>query len=899
MQFEKNKTIPLLPHTSRKGKTFASLYKGVVLYFGLSLAPDDIAVRRIRQWLYRFELLGAATFTLGFLGLFFWQIVERNQLDRIMTAEYWLWAQDSLPILFWLGMLSICFFVYRKIAMHKEQRDIQFALFDGPEEAPQLTAEDIKRTPRKRRLDIARFYTPDAQRAIERSRHIATSFHASAILPAHVLLALLKDQRVAGVFIRLGISPKTVEAKVTQTMKKEPHRQQVQVSDDVYQILFHAFHNAFRAPQEYIDVTEVLLATVRQSEALQDVLYDLAIDKEKLANVIEWVRIRERLRRRYRQFRRAASHVSKHGVDRAMTAVATPFLNNFSHDLTIAAKFGHTQPCVARNKEIDEVLRTLESGNQGVVLVGDHGVGKMSIMEGIVERMIVGHVPKMLLEKRIVQLSTTSLLAGTTVAGAQERLLRMVHEIHRAGNVLLFINNIQDLMSAGSDGSGEGFDVSESLAEYLKGSGLVLFATTTPDGYNKHLLRSQIGTTLSKIDVAEMDDNQAIQVLESKVGGVEYKQRVFFSYDALAACVSMATRFLHDQYLPASALRVMTEVASYVRNKKGADQLVTADDVGAIVHEKTGIPLTSISDDESSKLLALEKEMHERVIGQDEAVSLVANALRRARAEIRSQKRPIANFLFLGPTGVGKTELAKTIASTYFGGEDRMVRIDMSEFQDKAAIYRLIGQPGQQGTGMLTEAVRQNPFTLVLLDEMEKADPDILNLFLQVFDDGRLTDSVGRVIDFTNTIIIATSNAATAYVQGQITQGVELETIRQALIHGELKQYYRPEFLNRFDGIVLFRALERDDIKKIASLLLARVAKDIEKRGVELRVEDAGLEALADIGFDKEFGARPMRRAIQEKIENQLAELVLAGKIKRRDVVVVGEGCAVSVESPK
>lgn len=897
MQFQKNEPIHLVPYVSRAGKHIAQLYRGVLLYFGTSFAPYAIALRRSRRWLHRFEILGGSIFALGFFLIFFVTLYKSNRLEVLFESDFWFWSQDQLPILFWLGALSWCYVIYRVIVHKKKQNEIDVNLFDGPEEAPTPTEEDLKRVPRKKRVDFSKMFTPEAIAVLEQSRHVASKLHSGKIEPEHVVLALLSDSNISGVFIRLGISPKTVEAKLTQSLEKGEHREAIQESADFQQILIHAFHNARVVSQGYIHVTEVLLAAVRQSEKVQDVLYDLAIDKEKLANVIEWVRVRERLRRRYRNFRSAASHVNKHGVDRAMTVVSTPFLNNFSHDLTLAAKYGHTSPCVARKKEVDEMLRIVESGRQGMVLVGDHGVGKMSIIEGFVERMIVGPVPKMLQEKRMVQLSTTSLLAGTTVQGAQERLIRMVHEIRRAGNVLLFISNIHDLMGAGSEEGGAGFDVSEALAEYLKGGGVVLFATTTSEGYNQHLVNSEIGTNLTKITVEEMDDNQAIQVLESKVGGVEYKQKVFFSYDALSACVSMAKRFMHDQYLPSSAIQIMTEAASYVRNKKGADQLVTADDVGAIVHEKTGVPLTSVSDDESTKLLALEQAMHERVIGQDEAVSLVANALRRARAEIRSQKRPIANFLFLGPTGVGKTELAKTIASVYFGGEERMIRIDMSEFQDKAGIYRLIGQPGKQGTGLLTEAVRQNPFSLVLLDEMEKADPDILNLFLQVFDDGRLTDGVGRVIDFTNTIIISTSNAGTQYVQDQIAQGVDFDTIRQALVHGELKQYYRPEFLNRFDSIVLFQSLEREDIKKIAGLLLNRVAADLEKRGVELRVEEAGLEALADVGFDPEFGARPMRRAIQEKVENQLAELVLGNKIKRRDVVVLGENCELRVES--
>ncbi len=527
-------------------------------------------------------------------------------------------------------------------------------------------------------------------------------------------------------------------------------------------------------------------------------------------------------------------------------------------------------------------------------LVGQPGVGKMSIIEGIAERMVEERVPTRLQDKRLVQLSTAALLAGTTTSGAEERLLHMMAEIRKAGNVILFINNIHDLVSIAGGGGKEGLDVASALAEYTSGGSVVFFATTTPEDYNKYILNSELGSVLIRVDVNEMNDDQTIQVLESRIGTIEYKQQVFFSYDSLASAADLAHRYLHDRYLPESAIEIITEAASVARSKRGANQLVLPNDVASIVSGKTGIPTSSISEEESDKLLRLESVMHERVVGQDEAVSLVANALRRARAEIRSTSRPIANFLFLGPTGVGKTELAKTIAEVYFGGENRMVRLDMSEYQDKASVYRLIGQPGRQGTGILTEAVRQRPFSLVLLDELEKADPDVLNLFLQVFDDGRLTDSVGRVIDFTNTIIIATSNAGTQFIQASLASGMPLESVHDQLLKGELSKYYRPEFLNRFDGVVLFRPLEKDQIKHIAKLMLNVVAKDLEKRGVELRVEDSALEALAVIGFDPVFGARPMRRAIQDRVENALAQFILEGKLERRDIVILdGEGLRV------
>ncbi|HYE59704.1 MAG TPA: ATP-dependent Clp protease ATP-binding subunit [Candidatus Kapabacteria bacterium] len=889
-----------------RGLCLGRMDHGIFLYFGEPLTRYSIALRRARRVLNRLRVIGALVFGFGFLGFFAFGVYSRRLLDSLFTTSFWI-DGTLLPSLFWLGVISFSYLLYRMVVAQMQEETVEKKAHEWKEQTEEHNTEEsdptlvtwqtVKTLKKKKKKDIADVFAHDAREVLEEAFLLADNTQSTTVLLPHVFRALLTSPKVQMIFIRLGIPVQLLDAKIANMTPTGGNSTGMPLlSDDVYQVIFQAYEEARMNGEELVQVTDILVAVVKQSEAIQEMLYDSAIDEQKLANVVAWARIRERMRREYRKFRQAAAHHNKYGLDRAMTAVATPYLNNFSRDLTMLAASGQLTTCVARDKEIDEVFRSIEGGRQSIVLVGEHGVGRMTMMEGIAERMVEGSVPKRLFDKRLVQLSTSSLLAGTTIAGAQERLIHMIREIKRAGNIILFINNIHDLMTVNNT-EGEGLDVSETLAEYLSGGNLVMFATTTTEAYNRHIVNSELGSTFATIKVEEMDQNQAIQVLESRVGIVEYKQQVFFSYDAIAAAVTLASKFLRDLHLPESAIALMTEAGSYARNRKGENQLVTAEDVAAIVGEKTGIPVTSISENESEKLLRLEEEMHTRVIGQDEAVILVANALRRARAEIRSQKKPIATFLFLGATGVGKTELAKTIASVYFGGEERMVRLDMSEYQDKSAVYRLIGQPGMQGTGLLTEAVRQHPFSLVLLDELEKADPDVLNVFLQVFDDGRLTDSVGRVIDFTNTIIIATSNAGTAYVQEQMKAGTVVEDIRQALIRGELKQYYRPEFLNRFDAIVLFKMLTRPDIKHIARLMLDRVAKDLEKRGVELRVEDAALESLADIGFDPEFGARPMRRAIQDSVENQLATLVLSNKLKRRDVIVLGEGLTMTVSS--
>ncbi len=874
------------------------------LYYGEPMTRYHIALRKSQQWLLYFELLGAVVFLLGLGGVFFFGIFERDLWNILPTRNFWFGPYGQITRYAWLAFVALGFLVYR---LTKTERPVKKLFYAkewtsasatpsalSPDEA--LTWSMVKKIPFRRRKNIAHFFSLDARFALERAYTIAEKQDSEFLLPAHIFLALLSVPDIRGVFLRLGVSPSTLGAHVSDSIARSPIKRTPTLAPESQQVLFHAHELAIAARQEHVEPKELLVASVEWSNGLQDVLYDSAIDARKLTNVVAWIRVREELRRQYRLFRQAAQHRSKYGMDRAMTAVATPFLNALSQDLTIAAKFGQLNHCVAREKEINEMFRVIEGGRQNVLLVGPPGIGKMSIMEGVVEQMVKDAVPRRLQDKRLVQISNSALLAGTTVAGAEERLMRIVREIRRAGNVILFIHNIHDLMIAGADSGGKGLDVAGALSEALASKDIFVFATTTLEGFNRHIVNSELGSSFVRVDVREMDEDQAIQVIESRIGGIEYKHNVFFSYDAIATAVSFAVRFLHDQYLPESALELVTEAASVARSKRGEHTLVAVNDVAEVIASKTGIPATTVSADESDKLLQLERVMHERIVGQDEAVSLVANALRRARAEIRSTKRPIANFLFLGPTGVGKTELAKTIAEIYFGGEERMLRFDMSEFQDKSSLYRLIGSPGQQGTGLLTEAVRQHPFSLVLLDELEKADKDVINLFLQVFDDGRLTDSVGRVIDFTNTIVIATSNAGTAYVQQAFAQGRAPDEVQQSLIHGELAEYFRPEFLNRFDAIVLFRGLERNEIKQIARLMLKRIEKDLEHRGISLRIEESALDALAEIGFDPTFGARPMRRAIQDKVENALAGFVLSGTLERRDTIVLGAGAEIRIE---
>lgn len=880
--------------------------RGLWLYWDYSLTRYNLALQRGRRILNRVRLV---TVFVLWLNAWIWAgflLYKQGAYTLLLQPKLWSTfaiGNKWILFLFWFGVLVLLYLWYRLIRQKQIGGSVESFNYNYKQAAPAELSVDswpqVAALPNKKKRNIAKAFTDEALSVLAKTYQLADKNRVKIVTPEFLFYTLLSFNRISNIFIRLGIPASALQKELevlVQVDKKQAAYKGIapQISPDLYQIIFQAYEEAYLARQEYVSVTELLMITLRQNPALQEILFNFDITERQLANVIAWARMREKMYRDYVKLQKAASHHSKYGMDKAMTALATPYLNSFSTDVTMLAHYGQLEACVARTNDIDEIFQVIEGGQSNLLLVGEHGVGRKTIIEGIAQSMIEDEVPEKLKDKRLVRLSVSALLAGTSPEGAIDRLRRIMEEMARARNVILYINNIHELIGVVVGQSGS-LDIAGTLAEFLSNKHFLVIATTTPEDYAQHILGTSVKDVFAKVDIREMDEDQAIAVLESRAGALEYRQNIFFSYAAIAACVEYSLKFFHESCLPGSALEIMTEAAAFTKNKKGANTIVTKEEVAAVVTEKTKIPLSAISSNESDKLLRLEEEMHKRVIGQDEGVSAVANALRRARAEMRSSKRPIASFLFLGPTGVGKTELAKTIAEVYFGGEQMMIRLDMSEYQDKSSIYRLIGLPGSKGTGILTEAVRQHPFSLVLLDEIEKADPDVLNLFLQVMDDGRLTDSSGHVFDFTNVIIIATSNAGTLFVQEQSRTGMSHEELLGQLLHSELKQYFRPEFLNRFDGVVLFNSLQRDDIKKIAGLMFASIAKDIEKKGITLVATDEALEFLADAGFDIEFGARPMRRALQERVENKLAELLLQGKLKRGSTVTIGAGGAMVV----
>ncbi|MFZ2681971.1 MAG: ATP-dependent Clp protease ATP-binding subunit [Patescibacteria group bacterium] len=805
-------------------------------------------------------------------------------VDQAQPTSWDFWSTPSWSAAsFYLAISTSLFGVYRHLS---GQRSLSPLAGVGKLTAPELVyIPSLASVERKR--DIAGVVSQDSELAVAEAYRLAVKSGHAEVGVLHLFAGALATPPVQIVLARLGIPFDELKDPLRRRLATQSAGNTV-FGAQAQELLAQALLLALENGRPRVSALDILATTFAAEPFLTDLFESKGIAPDELANALAWMRISEDLTARYRAFRRAAVYKPTGSMNRSMTAVATPFLDAVSYDLTRAAVQGQTGLLVGRDTEVQTILRAIEGGGQSVVLVGQSGVGKQALVEGIADLMVEEKVPMILQDKRLLQLSVPHIVSAQGGNGADERFLFALEQVARAGNIVLVIENIHELV-----GQAGGFDLASILASELGRGYTFVIATTTPQGYAEIIERSVIAPKLQKIVINELDRNESIRVLESKVGGIEAKHKVIFTYGALAAAVDLSSRYMHDGALPEKAIEVIRETALVVSKRGELHAWVKKADVAALISERTRIPVTEVSTGEGEKLLHLEERVHERVIGQEQAVTAVAAALRRARTELRSGKRPIANFLFLGPTGVGKTELAKATAEVYFGNEQAMVRFDMSEYQEQSAITRLIGGNGQ--AGLMTEAVRKNPFCLLLLDELEKAHPDILNLFLQVMDDGRLTDGLGRTVDFTNIILIATSNAGTQFIQDQVEAGAAISAIKTELMERELKTIYRPEFLNRFDDVIVFTPLTREDVVAIAYLSLAKVTERLKAKGITFSVTDAAVHELAEQGYDPKFGARPLRRVIQEKVENQLADFLLKGSVGRRDSLVFDAGGVITL----
>ncbi|HGF7455751.1 TPA: ATP-dependent Clp protease ATP-binding subunit [Enterococcus faecium] len=658
--------------------------------------------------------------------------------------------------------------------------------------------------------------------------------------------------------------------------------------------------------------------------------------------------------------------------DKRQTPQGTPTLDSLARDLTKLAKENKLDPVVGRSREVKRLIQILSRRTKNnPVLVGEPGVGKTAIAEGLAQKIILGEVPEDMQEKRLMMLDMGSLVAGTKYRGEfEDRMKKVIDEIYNDGQVILFIDELHTLIGAG--GAEGAIDASNILKPALARGELQTIGATTLDEYQKYIEKdSALERRFARIQVDEPTPEEAEVILQGLRTRYEEHHGVEITDEAVRAAVNLSVRYITSRQLPDKAIDLIDESAAKVRldqtdhltkstvikleidelvqekeaaiqkqdfenaaqlrrqekalrkklqkvsaieakQEQGYSDRVTEEDVATVVSEWTGVPLQQLEKKESERLLELEGLLHERVVGQDEAVKAVSRAIRRARSGLKDPDRPIGSFMFLGPTGVGKTELAKALSEVMFGSEDALIRVDMSEFMEKYSTSRLIGSPpgyvGYDEGGQLTEKIRQKPYSVILLDEVEKAHPDVFNLLLQVLDDGHLTDSKGRKVDFRNTIMIMTSNIGATQIREEKNVGFNVQDVTkdhkamQKRILEELKKAFRPEFLNRIDETVVFHSLSKDEIHTIVQIMSKAIIKRLKERDIQVKITPSAIDVIGKAGFDPEYGARPIRRALQKEIEDRLSEALLGGEIRLGDHVTVGASkgkITLNVRGPK
>jgi ATP-dependent Clp protease ATP-binding subunit ClpC len=893
MLTEKEATINFIQDTRRK--LYGAWFLGHFLYFNYSLKKSLAALKLLKNYAeYLGNFLIRLLIFVGWLSFIFWLYLSRDVLSTNPITILFFWRDFNPLILFFILSLWLdLFLVYRNSAKRAAAKKINYRLFltDNQKLFPKKKKSEGKR------YNVAAACSESVLSLIEEAYFLAEKLGQKQATVIHLFRTLLRDKEIQNIFIRLNVDAKKLISLLDRNLLPEVETSAGPLSPQLHEILLLAFVDAYDQNQKSLDALNIISYCYERSQTLAEILDELEIDADKIKNVVAWFRISRQLAQRQKAFRSSAMLKPGSNMNRSYTAIATPTLDKFSHDLTIEAKYGSSDLCVSREKEIEEIFQSLASGHNGLLLVGSTGVGKSAIINGLAQLMVAEQVPKFLKDRRLIELDVPLLVSGVDASQVQERLLICIQEANRSGNIVLYIDNVNNLIGI-SSGSRESLDLSEVLAGAIRRKHIYCLATVAFKNYSSSIEGRPLGEAMTAIGIDEPNKNEAIRILESKVGSLEAKYGIYVVYGALEAAVDMSARYLHDQFLPLKAIDLL-EKGAIIANSNAANDpesiFCGREEVAAAISELTGVPTSKISKSESQKLLGLEEEIHHRLIGQEEAVAAVAASLRRARAELKDSKRPIASFLFLGPTGVGKTELAKAVSEVYFGDEDYLVRLDMSEYQEADSVDKMIGNVN--GTpGYLTEAVRKKPFSLVLLDEIEKAHPDILNLFLQLFDDGRLTDGQGRTISFTESIIIATSNIGALYIQEQIKAGTDISIIKQGIIEEQLNKYMRPELINRFDGIIVFKPLSEADVFAVAALMLQKIKKSLADKGLNFKADKNGVAVLARAGYDPKFGARPLRRLLQDRIENVIANKILSGELKRRDTVVINSQAKIEIE---
>ncbi|MEU9649683.1 ATP-dependent Clp protease ATP-binding subunit [Streptomyces sp. NPDC048110] len=817
----------------------------------------------------------------------------------------------------------------------------------GPEGDP--FAEFLARFfggPRPRQIDIGRLLSQPARELVRGAAQYAAEHGSRDLDTEHLLRAALSTEPTRGLLSRAGADPDSLASQIDERTGPVQHPPG-EVPPPTSLSLTPAVKRAL------LDAHEMARSTGTGYIGPEHVLSALAANPDSAAGHI------------LNAARFAPSNVPTESPETAKArtesarATNTPTLDKYGRDLTDLAQQGRIDPVIGREDEIEQTVEVLSRrGKNNPVLIGDAGVGKTAVVEGLAQRITDGDVPDVLLGRRVVALDLTGVVAGTRYRGDfEERMNNIVGEIRaHSDQLIIFIDELHTVVGAGGGGEGGSMDAGNILKPALARGELHIVGATTLEEYRRIEKDAALARRFQPILVPEPSTADAIEILRGLRDRYEAHHQVRYTDEALVAAVEMSDRYLTDRRLPDKAIDLIDqagarvrlqsrtkgtdvralerEVDQLVRDKdqavadeqyeratqlrdrivelkqriteatgdgeadEGLNLVVGTESIAEVVSRQTGIPVSSLTQEEKDRLLGLESHLHERVVGQDEAVRVVSDAVLRSRAGLSSPNRPIGSFLFLGPTGVGKTELARALAEALFGSEDRMVRLDMSEYQERHTVSRLVGAPpgyvGHEEAGQLTEVVRRHPYSLLLLDEVEKAHPDVFNILLQVLDDGRLTDSQGRTVDFSNAVVVMTSNLGSDVITrrgagiGFGSGGAEAdEEARREQVLRPLREHFRPEFLNRVDEIVVFRQLSGEQLRQITSLLLDETRRLVRAQGITVDFTDAAVDWLAERGYQPEYGARPLRRTIQREVDNELSRLLLDGRVAEGGRVTV------------
>jgi ATP-dependent Clp protease ATP-binding subunit ClpC len=803
-------------------------------------------------------------------------------------------------------------------------------------------------------------FTPSAQEVLRFAQIEAKRMHHATIGPEHILLGLmLEGEGIAGRVLRdMGLRPQQALQTVARLSSAKPLAgSEPELRHSTEMLLQMSLEEAKRHNSSVVDTQHLLLALLRQHEGvIIAVLTQAGLSAETIRRRIE----------RFMPMRPTSSASSSSSPSRRRSAgrseghtgSSESLLAQVAVDLTAMAKEGQLDPVIGRQEEVERVIQILARRRKNnPALIGEPGVGKTAIVEGLAQRIISGGVPGPILGMRLIQLDVGSLVAGTMYRGQfEERLKKILNEL-KDSNTILFIDEMHMLVGAGSAGSS--IDAANILKPALARGELQCIGATTLNEYRKHIESdAALERRFQPVTVDEPTQDETVEILRGIKHAYEQHHKLVISDDALLAATRLSARYVPDRFLPDKAIDVMDEAASRVkmyksplsiqlrevfeeiqdlrlhqaqlkadgkrqevvdlkaeegtlesrmetlrqmRTEEDEGLIVGPDDVAEIIAMWTGIPITQIAEEESRRLLDMERELRERIVGQDEAIEAVAKAVRRARAGLKDPRRPIGSFIFLGPTGVGKTELSKALARFLFGTEDALIQIDMSEFQERHAVARLVGAPpgyvGYDDAGQLTEAVRRRPYSIIVFDEIEKAHPDTFNMLLQMMEEGMVTDARGRKVDFRNAILIMTSNIGADDVLRQGSLGSTLGSVESDEAHvykdmrqklmGRLRKLFRPEFLNRVDAVVVFRSLNHEDIRQIVDLEIRKLRDRMLENGYDIQLTEEALGWLATSGYSLEYGARPLRRLIQQEVETPISDALLSGQYRLGDVILV------------